>query len=89
MKKRILKFNIRTKESLFFRLVVAEVFRFSKREYNWNAVTKDQQIGESYPKFTGSMSTASVTSSGSASDWMMRASSRLNALIVRVRSMIW
>jgi ADP-ribose pyrophosphatase YjhB (NUDIX family) len=41
------------------------------------------------PKFTGSMSTASVTSSGSASDWTMRASSRLNALIARVRSMIW
>ena len=34
MKKRILKFNIRTKESLFFLLAVAEVFRFSKKEYN-------------------------------------------------------
>jgi hypothetical protein len=40
-------------------------------------------------KLTGSMSTASVTPSGSFSGWMICASSRLNALIARVRSMIW
>jgi len=50
---------------------------------------KMKQKWEDHPKFTGSISTASVTSSGSASDWMMRASSRLNALIARVRNMIW
>ena len=38
-------------------------------------------------KLTGSMSTARVTSAGSVSDWRMTASSRLNALIARVRSM--
>lgn len=35
------------------------------------------------------MSTASETSSGNVSDWMICASSRLNALIARVRNMIW
>ena len=40
-------------------------------------------------RFTGSMSTASVTSSGSASDATIFASAWLNLLIARVRSMIW
>ena len=45
--------------------------------------------GLRYPRFTGSMSTVSVTSSGRASVSMIFARVWLSLLIARVRSMIW
>jgi hypothetical protein len=42
--------------------IVAEIF------YNYAASTALTAMQETHPKFTGSISTASVTSAGSASD---------------------
>ena len=49
----------------------------------WNSIFK------CYPKFTGSISTDSVTSSGKASVSIIFASIWLSLLIARVRNMIW
>ena len=51
--------------------------------------TRETRVLPVQLRFTGSMSTASVTSSGSTSVAVILASAWLKRLIARVRSMIW